>query len=109
MPVEASTFAEALDWAAEVYRAAGARMAKAGRLQGVADEGGYWPAFDTNEEALEFLVLAIEDSGRSPGHDLAISLDVAASEFHEAAADTASVSTVAPSTAMGSSSCCWGG
>ena len=83
MPVGASTFAEALDWAAEVYRAAGARMAKAGRLQGVADEGGYWPAFDTNEEALEFLVLAIEDSGRSPGHDLAISLDVAASEFHE--------------------------
>ena len=84
MPVGASTFAEALDWAAEVYRAAGARMADAGRLQGVADEGGYWPAFDTNEEALEFLVLAIEDTGRAPpGEDLAISLDVAATVFHE--------------------------
>ncbi len=84
MPVGASTFAEALDWTAEVYLAAGARMAKAGRLQGVADEGGYWPAFDSNEEALEFLVRAIEDAGRTPGDDLAISLDVAASEFHEA-------------------------
>ena len=84
LPVGASTFAEALDWTAEVYLAAGARMAKAGRLQGVADEGGYWPVFDTNEEALEFLVRAIEDAGRTPGDDLAISLDVAASEFHEA-------------------------
>ena len=83
MPVGASTFAEALEWTAEVYLAAGARMAKAGRLQGVADEGGYWPAFDTNEEALEFLVRAIEDAGRAPGDDLAISLDVAASEFHD--------------------------
>ena len=84
LPVGASTFAEALDWTAEVYLAAGARMAKARRLQGVADEGGYWPVFDTNEEALEFLVRAIEDAGRTPGDDLAISLDVAASEFHEA-------------------------
>ena len=84
MPVGASTFAEALEWTAEVYLAAGRLMARAGRLQGVADEGGYWPAFDTNEEALEFLVRAIEDAGRAPGDDLAISLDVAASEFHEA-------------------------
>ncbi len=82
LPVGAATFAEALDWTAEVYRAAGARMAKAGRLHGVADEGGYWPAFDTNEEALEFLLRAIEDAGRTPGDDVAISLDVAASEFH---------------------------
>ena len=81
MAVGATSFAEALDWTAEVYRAAGARMADAGRLQGVADEGGYWPAFDTNEEALEHLVQAIEDSGRIPGDEMAISLDVAASEF----------------------------
>ena len=81
MAVGAASFAEALDWTAEVYRAAGARMADAGRLQGVADEGGYWPAFDTNEEALEHLVQAIEDSGRIPGDEMAISLDVAASEF----------------------------
>ena len=82
MPVGASSFAEALDWTAEVYRAAGARMADAGRLQGVADEGGYWPAFDTNEEALEFLLRAIEDGGRIPGDEMAVSLDVAASELY---------------------------
>ena len=84
LPVGAASFAQALEWTAEVYLAAGARMAKAGRLQGVADEGGYWPAFDSNEEALEFVVRAIEDAGRTPGDDLAISLDVAASEFHDA-------------------------
>ena len=82
--VGASSFTESLDWTADVYRAAGARLAKAGRLCGVADEGGYWPAFDTNEEALECLVRAIEDTGRVPGDEVAISLDVAASELREA-------------------------
>ena len=82
--VGASSFAEALDWTAEVYRAAGARMSAAGRLYGVADEGGYWPAFDTNEEVLACLVRAIEDAGRVPGDEVAISLDVAASELREA-------------------------
>jgi len=82
--VGASTFAEALDWTAEVYRAAGRIMAEAGRLQGVADEGGFWPAFDDNEQALEWLVRAIELAGYRPGEDVAISLDIAASEFGKA-------------------------
>ncbi|MCX5513527.1 phosphopyruvate hydratase [Kaistia algarum] len=77
----ASSFAQALDWTAEVYRAAGLRMKKAGKLQGVADEGGYWPAFGSNEEALDELVAAIADAGFTPGPDIGISLDVAASEF----------------------------
>lgn len=77
----ASSFAEALDWTAEVYRAAGLRMKRAGKLQGVADEGGYWPAFATNEEALDELTAAILDAGFTPGPDIGISLDVAASEF----------------------------
>jgi enolase len=77
----ASSFAEALDWTAEVYRAAGARMKALGKLQGVADEGGYWPAFDANEEALDELVRAIESAGLRGGRDVAISLDIAASEF----------------------------
>ena len=79
--VGAATFSQALDWTAEVYRAAGARMADAGTRQGVADEGGYWPAFDSNEDALDCLVRAIEDSGHAAGDEIAISLDVAASEF----------------------------
>jgi enolase len=80
----AASFAQALDWTADVYRAAGARMANSGRLHGVADEGGYWPAFDTNEDALECLLRAIEDTGRTPGDEVAISLDIAASELRSA-------------------------
>ncbi len=81
MPVGATSFAQALEMTAEVYRAAGELMRDAGKLAGVADEGGWWPAFDTNEEALAMLVRAIERAGFVPGADVAISLDVAASEF----------------------------
>ena len=77
----AGSFAEALDWTAEVYRAAGALMKSAGKLQGVADEGGFWPAFRSNEEALDTLVRAIEAAGLRPGKQVVISLDIAASEF----------------------------
>jgi enolase len=77
----AASFAEALDWTAEVYRAAGALMAEAGKLKGVADEGGYWPDFATNEEALEMLVRAIERAGFAAGDQVAVALDVAASEL----------------------------
>jgi len=77
----AETYAQALDWTAEVYRAAGAVMADAGLLSGVADEGGYWPAFTSNEQALDFLMRAIERAGFSPGEHVAISLDIAATDF----------------------------
>ena len=80
----ARSFSEAIEWTAEVYRAAGALMKKAGKLQGVADEGGYWPAFSCNEEALDALVQAIVDAGLRPGTDVGISLDIAASEFGHA-------------------------
>jgi enolase len=77
----AQSFAEALDRTAEVYRAAGQLLAERGLVQGVADEGGWWPAFASNEEALDMLVRAIERAGFTPGDEVAISLDVAASEF----------------------------
>jgi enolase len=77
----ARSFAEALDWTAEVYRAAGALMKQAGKLAGVADEGGWWPAFDTNEEALDMLTRAISHAGFRPGAQVVINLDVAASEL----------------------------
>jgi enolase len=78
----AGSFAESLDWIAEVYRAAGARLAKRGAQQGVADEGGWWPSFKSNEEGLAELVGAISDAGFEPGADVAIALDVAATQFH---------------------------
>jgi enolase len=78
----AGSFAESLEWIAEVYRAAGARLAQKGALQGVADEGGWWPAFKSNEEGLAELVGAISDAGFEPGADVAIALDAAATQFH---------------------------
>ncbi len=77
----ADSFDQALEWTAEVYRAAGRLMESAGTLQGVADEGGYWPVFATNEEGLETLVRAIEDAGFVPGEEVAVCLDVAASQL----------------------------
>ena len=79
--VGAQTFGEALEWTAEVYRTAGELLRESGLLAGVADEGGWWPQYSSNEEALEWSVRAIEAAGFKPGQDLAISLDVAASEF----------------------------
>ncbi len=79
----ASSFDEVMEVTSEVYRAAGARMAKAGQALGVADEGGWWPNFSHNEQALETLVRAIEDTGEKPGERVVISLDIAASEFSQ--------------------------
>ena len=77
----AETFDEVMEITSEVYFAAGDIMKQKGRLAGVADEGGWWPIFDSNEEALETLTLAIEKAGEKPGDRVVISLDVAASEF----------------------------
>ena len=81
VPVGAATFAEALEWCAEIYRAAHRLMADSGRLAGVADEGGFWPAFEGNEQAIETLLRAIERAGFKPQDQIAISLDIAASQF----------------------------
>ncbi len=77
----ATSFAQALEWTAEVYRHAGQWMRDTGKLRGVADEGGYWPSFDSNEEVLETLSTVIERAGYRPIDQVAIALDVAASEF----------------------------
>lgn len=77
----AHSFAQALEMTAEVYRAAGELMAARGALAGVADEGGWWPDFARNEDALDTLVSAIERAGFVPGSEVAIALDIASSEF----------------------------
>lgn len=77
----ARDFDEVLEITNEIYFAAGDIMASRGRLAGVADEGGWWPVFDSNEQALETLVQAIEKAGEKPGERVVISLDIAASEF----------------------------
>ena len=77
----AADFDEVMEVTARVYSAAGRIMAARGHLAGVADEGGWWPVFDSNEQALETLVAAIEAAGEVPGERVVISLDIAASEF----------------------------
>lgn len=77
----AASFDEVLEVTSEIYRAAGSLMKAKGHSVGVADEGGWWPVFDSNEQALETLVRAIEAAGETPGERVVISLDIAASEF----------------------------
>jgi enolase len=77
----ATSFSQAMEWTAEVYRSAGELMQARGARYGVADEGGWWPDFATNEQAIETLVQAIEGAGFVPGNQIAIALDIAASEF----------------------------
>ncbi|MEX0339213.1 MAG: phosphopyruvate hydratase [Arenibacterium sp.] len=77
----AESFEEVMQITSEIYRAAGSLMEKKGALAGVADEGGWWPQFDSNEDGLATLVKAIELAGEVPGDRVVISLDIAASEF----------------------------
>ncbi|MFT3855633.1 MAG: phosphopyruvate hydratase [Ilumatobacteraceae bacterium] len=83
VPGGAGSFAEALDWVAEIHRAGGRWLDQRGRLAGVAEEGGWWPAFDRNEEALDALTAAIADAGFEPGRDVGISLDIAATQLRD--------------------------
>lgn len=81
MALGATSFEQALEMTAEVYRAAGQLMHARSGLAGIADEGGWWPNFARNEDALDMLVAAIETAGFAPGKDVGIALDIAASEF----------------------------
>lgn len=77
----AHDFSEVMERTAEVYRAAGQLLKGHGKLAGVADEGGWWPAFDSNEAALDLLTAAIDKAGYTPDQ-VAISLDIAATDFY---------------------------
>ena len=82
VPIGASTFDEAISIAVRIYESAAGRiMAERGGLRGVADEGGWWPEFSSNSDALDALLLAIERAGLRPGIDAAIAIDVAASQL----------------------------
>jgi enolase len=81
----AKSFQEAIEITFNVHRAAGDLMEKRGTLYGVADEGGYWPEFSTNEAVLQFMTDAIVTAGYTPGDDAAISLDIAASDLYDPA------------------------
>ncbi len=81
-PIGASTFAEALRWGAESYHALKAVLKQRGLSTGLGDEGGFAPNLDSNRAALDLIIEAIGNAGFTPGRDVALALDVAATEFH---------------------------
>ena len=82
MPIGAATFSEALQWGTETYHALKDVFAKRGLSTAVGDEGGFAPDLPNNEAAVKVLIEAIEATGRTPGRDVAIALDPAASELY---------------------------
>ncbi|PSO58419.1 MAG: phosphopyruvate hydratase [Cyanobacteria bacterium QH_2_48_84] len=83
VPVGATSFRDALRWGVEVFSALRQTLADQGLLTGVGDEGGFAPNLKSNEAALQLLVTAIEKAGYQPGKEVALALDVAASEFYQ--------------------------
>jgi enolase len=83
VPVGATSFKEALRWGAEIFAALSKVLDQKGLLTGVGDEGGFAPNLESNQAALELLVAAIESAGYKPGEQVALALDVAASEFYQ--------------------------
>lgn len=83
--IGARSLQEVLEITFNVYRAAGDLLAERGTLRGVADEGGYWPEFSTNESVLQFMTEAISHAGYTPGRDAALSLDIAANDLYDPA------------------------
>jgi enolase len=81
-PVGAPTFSDALRMGAEVYQALKGVLRSRGLGTGVGDEGGFAPDLASNRDALEVIVAAIEAAGYRPGEDVALALDVAATELH---------------------------
>jgi len=80
-PVGATSFREALRTGTEVYHALKSVLKERGFSTGLGDEGGFAPNLDSNREALDLILVAIEKAGFKPGEDVALAMDVAASEF----------------------------
>jgi enolase len=83
VPVGAPTFSEALRWGAEVYHALKSLLQSKNLSTGLGDEGGFAPDLPTNRAALELISEAIEKAGYKVGTDIAMALDVAATEFYK--------------------------
>ena len=82
-PIGAATFGEALRQGAEVYHALKSVLKKKGLATGLGDEGGFAPNLDSNRAALDLIAEAVSAAGLSLGSDIALAMDVAASEFHD--------------------------
>jgi enolase len=84
MPTGARTFSEGLRWGTEIFHHLKRRLKDDGKATGVGDEGGFAPDLGKNEDALIYIMAAIEDAGYAPGTDIHLALDVASTEFYDA-------------------------
>ena len=82
-PIGAPTFAEALRWGSEIYHALKSVLKKRGLTTSVGDEGGFAPNLESNRAALDIILEAIALAGFAAGTDVALAMDVAATEFHK--------------------------
>ena len=82
-PIGAETFVEAMRWGAEVYHELKSVLKERGLATGLGDEGGFAPNLESNAAALDLIVEAITKAGYTPGKDVALALDVAATEFYK--------------------------
>ena len=80
-PIGAETYSESLRWGTEIYHVLKSELKAAGFNTALGDEGGFAPDLPSNREGLDFLMKAIEKAGFAPGTDIAVGLDVAATEF----------------------------
>ncbi|WP_062440362.1 phosphopyruvate hydratase [Herbidospora daliensis] len=81
-PIGAETFSEAVRIGAETYHSLKSVLKERGYATGLGDEGGFAPNLPSNRDALDLILVAIEKAGYTPGTDIALALDVAATEFH---------------------------
>lgn len=81
MPVGASSFREGLRWCTEVFHALASLLKEKGLATSVGDEGGYAPDLASDEEAIEYILAAIEKAGYKPGEDFVLAMDAASSEW----------------------------
>ncbi|MCY9787664.1 phosphopyruvate hydratase [Nocardiopsis sp. EMB25] len=81
-PIGAATFSEAVRWGAEIYHSLKSVLKAHGLGTGVGDEGGFAPNLESNRAALDLIVEAIKKAGYTPGEDIALALDVAATELY---------------------------
>ncbi|MDH5518932.1 MAG: phosphopyruvate hydratase, partial [Acidimicrobiia bacterium] len=81
MPVGAASFSEGLRWGVETYHSLKKVLGERGLSTAIGDEGGFAPNLESNEAALTLLIEAIERAGRTPGDEIALTMDVASTEF----------------------------
>jgi enolase len=84
IPVGAETFGQGLEWVTHIHRVGGERLRHEHQPPLVADEGGWAPTLATNEDALQWVIDAVEAAGLRPGVDVRLAIDVAATHFYDA-------------------------